>query len=66
MLDLSSHPQREKADTSFDLSWALAEILRLKAWLRIIANCEAQSSAERTYARRVRYIARKALDGERV
>jgi len=43
----------------------LAELLRLRAWLHIISRCNAESSAEDRYARRIRYMARRALAGEK-
>lgn len=44
--------------------WALAEILRLRGWLKVISECAAANTAEEKYARRVRYIARRGLAGD--
>lgn len=46
------------------VDWALAEILRLNAWFKVLSKCEPQSSAEEGYARRIKYIARRALNGD--
>lgn len=45
---------------------ALAEQIRLRAWLKILSNCKAESSAEDRVVRRIRFMARRALDGEAV
>lgn len=43
----------------------LAENLRLRAWLPVIANCKTENTTEERYARRVRYITTRALQGDK-
>jgi hypothetical protein len=54
------------ADIELAVAKSLAEQLRLRAWLTIISNCNAESSSEDRYARRIRFMARRALAGEPV
>lgn len=42
-----------------------AEIKRLRFWLTEISNCRGDNSLAETFARRIRYIARRALAGEK-
>jgi len=58
-------PQEEEIPP-FDPAWVLAEILRLRAWLKVISSCNSESSQEDRYARRIKYIARRALNGDEV
>jgi hypothetical protein len=61
-----TEPRREMDPCPYpiDAAATLAEMLRLRAWLNRLANCQAQSSAEEHYARRIRYMARRALQGD--
>lgn len=54
----------ERAVSQFDPSAALAEILRLRAWLTVLSNVEGDSTLTISYARKIRHIAKRALQGD--